>query len=80
MAMESVFLGFLLYINPKIGLHSEQLGQCSVFSSSSQIRSCNRVLCEGLPTIKSIQAVQTFFGDVPFSWPVDATDKDAHAF
>ncbi len=65
-------------MNPKIGLQLDYTTDaCSVFASNGLIRSSNRVCNSSLPTDLEVETIKTFFGEVPFSWVVNAQDSES---
>ena len=75
--MSSYFLllQYLLYMNPEIGFSIDHKTEhCLVFNSGSLIRSCNRACNENVPSDAEVAAIKSYFGTLPFTWAVDATD------
>lgn len=71
-----IHLPYLLFMNPKIGLSpSFSTQSCTVFYSTSAIRSCNRVINSALPTNEEVEQIKSFFGVVPFTWAAENNDE-----
>ena len=70
-----LLLQYLLYMNSAIGLNFDLITEhCFLFDGKSQIRACNRVCSQGLPTADEIEKIKTFFSGRRFTWVVDTQD------
>jgi len=71
----SLWLNFLLFLNPNIGLNIDFKTQhCSAFHSGSTVY-CNRAVAQELPTDQEIENIKDFFGQDLFTWYVDENDS-----
>lgn len=74
-----LLLQYLLYMSPEIGLNFNLTTEhCFLFDSKSNVRACNRVCSQGIPTVDEIKAIKIYFGQKGFTWVTDAENKELH--
>jgi GNAT superfamily N-acetyltransferase len=74
----ALLLCYLLYIDPEIGLECDLVtNNCSIVTTQSSMRSCNRVCNSIVPTDLEVYEIKSLFQETPFTWVVNATDSES---